>query len=96
MSGDNAYVVWLSNKTGNLEVMLRASNDNGETFGEKINLSNSSQTDSENADIAASASEVFVIWNEINRANGTGTAEPVLRISNNSGLTFGPGFGSIW
>ena len=73
VSVSNAYIVWVTNKTGNLEVMLRASNDNGETFGEKINLSNSSHTDSENADIAASGSKVFVIWQESNRANGTGT-----------------------
>ena len=41
-SGDNVYVAWPSNKTGNNnEVMFRASTDNGATFGNKTNLSNS-------------------------------------------------------
>ena len=36
ISGDNAYVAWWTNKTGNDEVMFRASGDNGQTFGDKI------------------------------------------------------------
>jgi hypothetical protein len=39
-SDDNAYITWWSNKTGNEEVMFRASTDNDATFGDKINLSN--------------------------------------------------------
>jgi len=37
-SRDNIYIAWWSNKTGNNEVMFRASTDNGATFGDKINL----------------------------------------------------------
>jgi hypothetical protein len=33
----------------NAEVMFRESTDNGKTFGDKINLSNSSKSDSVNA-----------------------------------------------
>ena len=41
-SEDNVYIAWPSNKTGNnSEVMFRASTDNGATFGNKTNLSNS-------------------------------------------------------
>ncbi|HEY3527433.1 MAG TPA: hypothetical protein VGK47_14655, partial [Nitrososphaeraceae archaeon] len=40
-SGENLYIVWWTNKSGNWEVMFRASNDFGETIGDKINLSNS-------------------------------------------------------
>jgi hypothetical protein len=40
-SGDNVYIAWWTNKTGNNEVMFRASSDGGKTFGDKINLSNS-------------------------------------------------------
>jgi len=40
-SGDNIYIAWPTNTTGNDEVMFRASNDGGTTFAEKINLSNS-------------------------------------------------------
>jgi hypothetical protein len=42
VSGDNnVYVVWWTNKSENWEVMFRASNDGGATFGKKINISNS-------------------------------------------------------
>jgi hypothetical protein len=53
-SGENAYITWWSNKTGNEEVMFRASTDNGATFGDKINLSNTTAADSDDAEIAAS------------------------------------------
>ena len=38
VSDDSVYVVWLSNKTGNWEVMIRVSNDNGATFGPMLAL----------------------------------------------------------
>jgi hypothetical protein len=50
-SGDNLYIVWWTNKSGNWEVMFRASNDAGETSGDKINLSNSTDADSQNTGI---------------------------------------------
>ena len=31
-SGDNVYVTWWDNKTGNWEIYFRASTDNGATF----------------------------------------------------------------
>ena len=37
-SGDNVYIVWWSNKTGNDEIMFRASTDNGKTFGPILKL----------------------------------------------------------
>ena len=52
-SGDNIYITWWSNKTGNEEVMFRASTDNGATFGDKINLSNTTATDSDDAEIGS-------------------------------------------
>jgi hypothetical protein len=45
-SGENAYIVWWTNRTGNDEVMFRASADGGVTFGDKINLSNRTDSDS--------------------------------------------------
>ena len=38
-SGNDVYVSWWSNKTGNDEVMFKASTDGGKTFGSKMNLS---------------------------------------------------------
>ena len=84
-SGDNVYITRWSNKTGNDEVMFKASTDGGKTFGDKINLSNSSNSESQDAQIAASDNNVYVSWWERNATSN----EPVLRVSNDSGKTFG-------
>ncbi len=46
ITGDNIYVAWWTNQSGNEEVMFRASNDKGQTFGDKINLSSTTDADS--------------------------------------------------
>jgi hypothetical protein len=85
-SGDkNVYVVWPSNKTGNDDVMFKASTDGGKTFGNKMNISNSSKSESVNVQIAAAGSNVYVSWWERNQTSN----EPVLRVSNDNGKTFG-------
>lgn len=89
-SGENLYIVWWTNKSGNWEVMFRASNDAGQTIGDKINLSNSSNSDSQNAEIVASGNNVFVSWWETSTDPANKTSESVLRISNDNGNTFGP------
>lgn len=85
---DNVYLVWWTNKSGNWEVMFRASNDGGATFGDKINLSNTTDAESQNADIVAAGDNVFVSWWETNPENGS--SESVLRVSTDAGQTFGP------
>jgi hypothetical protein len=84
-SGDSVYIAWWTNKTGNDEVMFRASTDNGATFGDKINLSNSTKSESQDAQIEASGDRVFVTWWEKNATSN----QPILRISNDNGKTFG-------
>jgi hypothetical protein len=84
-SDNNVYITWWSNKTGNMEVMFRASTDNGVTFGDKINLSNTTEADSDDAEIAASGNSVYVTWWERNETSDT----PVARVSNDNGATFG-------
>jgi hypothetical protein len=84
-SGDNVYVVWWSNKTGNDEVTFKAFTDSGKTFSDKMNLSNSTNSESQDAQIAASDNNVYVSWWERNATSN----EPVLRVSNDSGKTFG-------
>jgi hypothetical protein len=66
--------------------MFRASTDNGATFGDKINLSNSTNAESQDAQIGASGDRVFVTWWERNATSN----EPVLKISTDNGKTFGP------
>ena len=40
VSGDNIYIAWITNKTGNDQVLFRASNDAGATFNDIMNLNN--------------------------------------------------------
>jgi hypothetical protein len=85
-SGDNnVYITWWANKTGNDEVMFKASTDAGKTFGEKMNLSNSPTSDSQDVQISASGNNVYVSWWERSATSN----EPVLRVSNDNGKTFG-------
>jgi hypothetical protein len=86
--GNNIYVVWWTNRTGNWEVMFRASNDGGQTFGDRINLSNTPETQSQTAEILAVGNSVFVTWWE--SSTETGSSESVLRVSTDGGQTFGP------
>ncbi|HJT47896.1 MAG TPA: hypothetical protein VJ729_06900 [Nitrososphaeraceae archaeon] len=84
-SDNNVYVTWWSNKTGNDEVMFKASTDGGKTFSDKMNLSNTPKSDSQDAEIAASGNNVYVTWWGRNATSN----EPVLRVSNDNGKTFG-------
>ena len=89
VSGDNIYIAWWTNNTeenGNQEVMFRASNDGGATFGDKMNLSNTPDADSTRVEIAGEGANVIVTWWETNQTSDT----PVARISTDSGETFGP------
>jgi hypothetical protein len=86
ISGDNVYVAWWTNKTGNDEVLFRASTDKGQTFGDKINLSNTTDADSTRVEIDSDADSVVVTWWETNQTDDT----PVMRVSNDNGKTFGP------
>jgi hypothetical protein len=80
VSGDNIYVAWWTNKTGNDEVMFRMSTDAGKTFGDKINLSNSPKSNSQDV-----VGKVVITWWE---RNATINA-PVMRVSTDNGKTFG-------
>jgi hypothetical protein len=86
-SGSNIYVTWWTNTTGNDEVMFRASANNGQIFGDKTNLSNSTDADSQEAQVSATEDgNVIVTWWEINQTS----AEPVMRVSTDNGTTFEP------
>jgi hypothetical protein len=89
--GNNVYVVWWTNRSGNWEVMFRASSDGGKTFGDKMNLSNSPDTQSQTAEILAVGNNtVYVTWWELNENIHPHTNESVLRVSTDAGQTFGP------
>jgi hypothetical protein len=86
MSGDNTYIAWWTNKTGNDEVMFRASTDGSAMFADKINLSNSIGAESQDVEIAAAGDNVVITWWERNQT----AEEPVAKISTDNGATFGP------
>jgi hypothetical protein len=86
ITGDNVYVAWWTNKSGNDEVMFRASTDKGQTFGDKINLSNTPNADSTKVEIDSDTNNVVVTWWETNQTAST----PVMKISTDNGKTFGP------
>ena len=88
ITGDNIYVAWWTNNTanGNEEVNFRASNDGGQTFEDKINLSNTTNLGSSNVEIESDADSIVVSWWETNQTSTT----PVMRVSNDNGATFGP------
>jgi len=88
VTGDNIYIAWWTNNTenGNEEVMFRASNDGGQTFGDKINLSNTTDSDSWRVEIAGEGENIVVSWWETNQTSDV----PVARVSNDDGETFGP------
>ena len=66
--------------------MFRASTDAGQTFGDLINLSNTTDADSTRVEIDADADSVVVTWWEANQTSDT----PAMRVSNDNGETFGP------
>ena len=50
-----------------------------------MNLSNTPKSDSQDAEIAAAGNNVYVTWWERNQTMN----EPVMRVSNDNGKTFG-------
>jgi len=66
--------------------MFGASNDGGQSYSNKIDLSNSSSSNSTDFDIEATDNNVIVSWWETNATS----AEPVLVFSNDHGTTFAP------
>jgi len=86
ISGNNIYVAWWTNKSGNDEVIFRSSNDAAKTFSDKINLSNSTNAESQDVEISADGSKVVITWWERNQT----ASEPVMKMSTDGGKTFGP------
>ena len=84
VSGANIYIAWITNKTGNDEVIFRSSNDAGATFNDIKYLNNATDAKLQDIQIAAGAENVVVTWWQINATSN----EPVARISTDNGQTF--------
>jgi hypothetical protein len=85
VSGDNIYIAWITNKSGDDQVIFRSSNDAGATFNGKITLSNTTNATIQDIQVAAGADNVVVIWRQ--QINAT-SDEPIARISTDNGHTF--------
>ena len=84
VSGGDVYAVWSDNSTGNGDIFLRKSIDNGTTFGTQENLSNDNGR-SYGAQIIISGNSVYVVWND----GSTGNGDVYFKRSIDNGITFG-------
>ena len=97
-SGNNVYVTWWDNKTGNWQVFSRASSDNGKTFDDSVMLKGigsspvkhlkapPSNTTSVDTIVAAASGNIeYVVWWD----NTTGNFEVSFAKSSDGGKTFG-------
>ena len=82
-SGNNLYIVWPDNKTGNWELFFTRSIDGGHIFEVPINISNNTSF-SANATIIAHENHVSITWWD----NKTGEIQPFVRSSHDNGESF--------
>jgi hypothetical protein len=82
-SGNNLYIVWPDNKTGNWDLFFARSADGGYAFDTPINISNNTSF-SANATIISHENHVSIAWWD----NKTGKVEPFVRSSHNYGESF--------
>ena len=81
----NVYVVWENTVLGNEEeILFRASNDGGQTFGVTQNISNNNEF-SVNPSIATFGKSVYVVWQD----NTPGNSDIFFSASIDNGQTFG-------
>ena len=79
VSGNNMYVVWIDNTSGNREIYFVRSTDGGATYDNIINLSRDTK-DSHNQEIAAFGDKVYVVW--------TDSSKILFKASTDRGATF--------
>jgi hypothetical protein len=81
---DNIFVLWTDNTTGNGDIYFKRSVDNGTSFGNIENLSNSTGN-STDAQIAVNENNVYVVWTD----NTTGNGDIYFKRSVDNGTSFG-------
>ena len=105
-SENRVFVLWQDNLFGqnrmNYDILLKTSNDGGQTFGDVVNLSNNT-ADSYNQEISVSGNNVYIVWQDaqkftqgnssisfISSNDGGQTFGDVVNLSNNAGKTSFP------
>jgi hypothetical protein len=85
-SDEKVHVAWIDDSLGNKDILLARSIDNGTTFSEAINLSNTTNTNSHNLELSGFDNNVYAVWlDEDEQGNGI----ILLKASNDGGETFG-------
>src|SRR5919107_548972 len=69
IAGNNIYVVWADDSTGNGDIYFKRSVDNGTSFGSTQNLS-TNPGNSTAAQIASYQDNVYVVWEDATTGNG--------------------------
>jgi hypothetical protein len=93
-AGNYVYVAWDDNTPvtgsgGEYEIWLRASSNNGGTFGSPVRLTTNTGT-SEWPSVAAAGNYVYVAWHDFTPVTGSGSKSEIwLRVSSNNGASFG-------
>jgi hypothetical protein len=82
-NGNNVYVVWRDETTGNGDIYFRKSSDYGKNFERTFQLSNSAGSSSE-PQISSNGNNVYVVW----RDETTGNGDIYFRASDDSGEHF--------
>ncbi len=82
VSGNNVYVVWEDYSSEKVQILLRISNDRGNTFGSLIALS-SDNAKSQAPQIAVCNDNIYVVWHDSEPAD-----QILLRTSRDNGTTF--------
>lgn len=99
-AGNNVYVVWQGDsQSGNQDILMRKSTDNGKKFAKAINVSND-PAGSGNPEIKVNSSNVFVVWdgttpgsNEIfyrKSTNNGSNFDGIKNLSNDGGISYEP------
>jgi len=82
---EKVHVAWIDNSLGNKEILFSRSIDNGTTFSEPINVSNTTNTNSHNLEISAFENDLYIVWlDEDEEENGI----ILFKASNDGGETF--------
>jgi hypothetical protein len=66
--------------------LFRVSSDGGASFSDKVNLSNTNDSESERVELDSDGESVIVTWWETNQTDEI----PIMRASDDNGETFGP------
>jgi hypothetical protein len=104
-SGNNVYIVWEDDTSGNFEILYRKSTDGGASFDATINLSNNAGF-STNSAIAVSGDNLYVVWHDNNdtpvneilyrrSSDGGASFNAVINLSNNAGSSNNPDVAAI-